>query len=239
MEEVERTPEISFGRTLGWGAAIVTGMLIASAWGWLAIPAGKMLPSHSDIYGRVNGWTSRDVALLTMPMLAIGVAVIGVILGKLTPGWEGVQTAAHNWRLREIVILAGLAVMGVTHVVLVMSWCGRMSKSTSILAPLFLAGVLLIITGNILGKLRRNRLSGCRTPWSLASDVSWSKSNRLGGWLFVVCGVLVIATVLATRSPIVVTVVLLAGLINSGLVVSVYSYLVWRSDPNRRPPSWW
>ena len=45
MEEVERTPEISFGRVLTWGAAIVTGMLIASAWGWLMIPAGKMLPS--------------------------------------------------------------------------------------------------------------------------------------------------------------------------------------------------
>jgi uncharacterized membrane protein len=239
MEEVERTPETSFGRVLTWGAAVVGGMLIASAWGWLTIPAGTMLPSHSDIYGRVNGWTSRDVALLAMPMLAIGVAVIGVILGKLTPGWEGAQTAAHNWKLREIVILAGLAVMGIIHVVLVMSWCGGISESTSTLAGLFLAGVLLIITGSILGKLRRNRLTGCRTPWSLASDISWSKSNRLVGWLFVVCGVLVIAVVLATRSPIAVTVVLLAGLIISGLVVSVYSYLVWRSDPNRRPPNWW
>ena len=69
--EVERTPEVSFSRILRWLAVVIVGMLLASAWGWLAIPADKLLPVHWNIKGRADGWANRDVALMQMPVLAI------------------------------------------------------------------------------------------------------------------------------------------------------------------------
>jgi uncharacterized membrane protein len=50
--------------------------------------------------------------------------------------------------------------------------------------------VLFIFLGNYMGKLRRNFWAGIRTPWTLASDVVWERTHRLGGWLFVATGLL-------------------------------------------------
>ena len=83
-----------------------------------------------------------------------------------------------------------------------------------------------MVVGNLIGKIRRNKLSGVRTPWSLASDVSWSKSNRLGGWVLVLMGIAMIVTVLATRSPIAVIWALSACAILMLPILFVYSYLV-------------
>jgi uncharacterized membrane protein len=41
-----------------------------------------------------------------------------------------------------------------------------------------------------MGKLRRNFWAGIRTPWTLASDVARELTHRLGGWLFVLTGLL-------------------------------------------------
>ncbi|MCB0026848.1 MAG: SdpI family protein, partial [Anaerolineales bacterium] len=42
-------------------------------------------------------------------------------------------------------------------------------------------GVLFVVIGNYLGKIRSNYMMGIRTPWTLASDLAWDKTHRLGG----------------------------------------------------------
>jgi uncharacterized membrane protein len=41
----------------------------------------------------------------------------------------------------------------------------------------------LAVIGNSMGKIRRNSLCGIRTPWTLASDVVWERTHRVGGRL--------------------------------------------------------
>jgi uncharacterized membrane protein len=58
---------------------------------------------------------------------------------------------------------------------------------------LFVAmGVFLIVAGNLCGKLPPNHLAGVRTPWALADDEIWDKTQRLGGWCLVVAGFVII-----------------------------------------------
>ncbi len=84
---------------------------------------------------------------------------------------------------------------------------------------------LFIFIGNYLGKVRRNFWLGIRTPWTLASDVTWERTHRLGGWLFVAAGVIGIGTAFVPSLRI-------WGVVGSILVVSailiVYSYIVYR-----------
>lgn len=85
--------------------------------------------------------------------------------------------------------------------------------------------VLFIFIGNYLGKLQRNFWAGIRTPWTLASDIVWERTHRLGGWLFVGAGVLGIITAFipALRIWGVLGLVLLVS-----VVLVVYSYIVYR-----------
>ena len=53
------------------------------------------------------------------------------------------------------------------------------------------AGLLLVVSGNYMGKFRRNFFIGIRTPWTLASDEVWLRTHRLGAKTFVIGGLLV------------------------------------------------
>ena len=48
--------------------------------------------------------------------------------------------------------------------------------------------MLFIVIGNYLPKVRPNYLVGIRTPWTLTSDLSWDRTHRIGGRLFVLEG---------------------------------------------------
>lgn len=56
-----------------------------------------------------------------------------------------------------------------------------------------LIGALLVILGNYMPKARVNALYGLRTKWSMANERVWQKSQRFGGFMSVICGVVLIS----------------------------------------------
>jgi len=96
-------------------------------------------------------------------------------------------------------------------------------------------GAMFFVMGNVMGKLRPNWFFGVRTPWTLSSKRSWTHTHRLAGWVFVVGGMALITAGIVGRP---IGVVIASVMIVAGIVVSVvYSYFVWRSDPERVPPA--
>ena len=84
-----------------------------------------------------------------------------------------------------------------------------------------------------MGKTRRNFVFGIRTPWTLDSDLAWNKTHWLGGWLFVLLGVvmLLFASVGGTNFS---RLLLLGGTGTIIFVLMVYSYFVWKNDPAKQ-----
>ncbi|MEX2032364.1 MAG: SdpI family protein, partial [Dehalococcoidia bacterium] len=94
-------------------------------------------------------------------------------------------------------------------------------------------GALFLLLGNVMAKIRPNYFAGIRTPWTLASTKSWTATHRRGGWVFMAAGVgfLLMAVV---REPWFLWTVM--GGLGAGIAwLVVYSWLVWRSDPERVP----
>ena len=83
----------------------------------------------------------------------------------------------------------------------------------------------LAILGNFMGKFKKNFWIGIRTPWTLASDEVWLRTNRLGGQLMVFGGVVLIASSLfgALAVPALVGVVIITV-----TVPMVYSYVPYK-----------
>ena len=93
----------------------------------------------------------------------------------------------------------------------------------------FLLGILFIGIGNYLGKVRSNFMFGIRTPWTLASKISWNKTHRLGGWLFFVVGLLVFLSGFLHNGDLTFG-LLFAGLFSSVILLFGYSYRIWKQD---------
>ena len=94
-------------------------------------------------------------------------------------------------------------------------------------------GLLFIVLGAVMGRLRPNWFAGIRTPWTLSSTRSWERTHRVGGWVFIGIGALTmgLAPVGGELAIVAMMVAMLVGVV--GLVV--YSYVVWRDDPDKVP----
>jgi uncharacterized membrane protein len=71
----------------------------------------------------------------------------------------------------------------------------------------------LLVFGDFLSKTTKNFWLGIRTPWALASEV-WLKTHRLAGILFVVAGLVDLATALAGWNT------------NAGIILALLAFLI-------------
>lgn len=207
--------------------ALLAAMFLGAAIAWPWVP--ERLPVHWNAAGEVDRYGGRFEGLLLMPTLALGLYFLLRYLPRLDPG-------RANYALFEgayaVIRLATLGVLAAIYGIVLLAALGR-PVDVARLAPV-LAGALLVVLGGLLGKVRPTWFVGIRTPWTLSSKRSWGKTHRLGGWLFIADGLLLIAAG-AARSELL-SVLALAAIGSSLLALWVYSYLVWRGDDDRTPP---
>ncbi|MEZ8219235.1 SdpI/YhfL protein family protein [Candidatus Fervidibacteria bacterium JGI MDM2 SSWTFF-3-K9] len=86
-------------------------------------------------------------------------------------------------------------------------------------------GVLFMVIGSILPKLKRNWVAGFRLSWTLVDDEAWKVANKFGGYGFVVIGALfLLAPLLSPHLDL----ALLASVFVLILATSVQAYLIYR-----------
>lgn len=213
------------------GSAAVIGMLILSAWAWPQIPDGAQVPIHWGIDGTPDGYGPAWVGLLGIPILTA--LAVGLLLA--IPRFE--PRRANLERSATAYVAVGIALtlfVTALHVAAVLAALGE-DVNLGMVASIGI-GLTFIVMGNYLGKTRSNWFFGIRTPWTLSSDRSWTQTHRLGGLAFMAVGFGVILAVLV-GGPTVAIWVMLGGLAATGAGLVVYSYLVWRGDPDRHAVS--
>lgn len=198
-----------------------------SVWGWITLPADARVPMHWNIQGEVDGWGSKSMALGFTPLMTA--FVIGVILlaRKFDPRKEHLEQSktALQW-----IVMAIAGFMTFIHGIVLLAATGyEVNVVASILTGV---GLIFCLIGNFLGKIRSNFMAGVRTPWTLSSEKSWSKTNRLAGRVLVVTGLCTALAAIFT-TPAVATTVLLTGVFGGLVGCVAYSYLVWKNDPER------
>ncbi|MGE5392681.1 MAG: SdpI family protein, partial [Candidatus Saccharibacteria bacterium] len=98
-----------------------------------------------------------------------------------------------------------------------------------------LIGLLFILLGNYMGKLKKNWFIGIRTPWTLSSENVWNRTHRVGGRLMAFFGVVVIVTPFLPKA--IGTGVFLAGIILCVVGSFAYSYFAYRQEISGTGPT--
>ena len=78
-------------------------------------------------------------------------------------------------------------------------------------------------------EIKQNYTFGCRTPWALNDEHNWQRTQRMGGYTFVVMGIvlLVLAFLGGLLGDIATLIVLLAAVLGGSAWIYLYSYLVY------------
>jgi len=189
---------------------------------WRNFPA--QVPTHWDISGQVNGYSSAAFAAFFLPCLNLGLYLLFLVLPYLDPKkgryadfvgpYHGFKDLLSAFLL---VVFALIGANGLGYQVPVHFWL-----------PLLL-GLFFIVLGNIMSKVKMNWFFGIRTPWTLSSETVWDKTHRLSAPVFSIAGLLIAATILA---PWVGQIILFSlAIIIIAIGLPLYSYILyWQEE---------
>ena len=201
-------------------------MLALSIWVWGQLPPNVQIPTRFNFDGSPTAYMGKEVLLLS-PLIVLLVAVTDLILPRTEPNQRNLRRSSKAYTAVSVAIAA---VFSSVHVVIILSALG---KPVNVAAATNLTiGLFLIIVGNYLSKIRPNHSFGVRTRWTISSDLAWQKTHRLGGWLLVLNGFTFLIAGLSSNVTLLICSIV-SLLIISLLVLPIYSYLIWRDDPNR------
>jgi uncharacterized membrane protein len=207
---------------------LLVGMFALAATAWSTAP--DRIPMHWNIAGQVDRYGGRVEGLLAIPLLSLAIYALMILLPRIDPGRANYSLFAGPYAaLRLMLLVVMAAIYGLTHLAMrgvpvrIETW-----------VPL-IVGALFVMIGNLLGKVRPNWFVGIRNPWTLSSKDAWNRTHRAGGWVFVLMGLLLMSVGLVHAAWAVWGTAILIGAAVIGL--NVYSYLVWRNDPERTSPA--
>lgn len=199
--------------------------LIAAAYAFSAAVYPRLpgrVATHWGTHGP-NGWSSRVVAALIMPSVALVIWLLMRWLPSIDPRGENYARFRPTF---DTVVAAIVAMVVAIHVAILgvaLGWPVQMHVLTPVAV-----GLLLIIIGNLLPRARPNWFFGIRTPWTLSSDRVWERTHRVGGYVMMLAGLAIVVSgflgsVIGLATVIGVVVVLMLGVVG-------YSYVLWRRE---------
>lgn len=208
--------------------SILAAMWLLALWAWPR--SADRIAIHFNLDGHANGFGGKLEGLLLLPAIASVLYVASMFRGEQQRSPAGLVT----WRSGQLfgpARVPRIFVLGFLLVLYIMMVTRAVGRDIAPDVVAMAIGVFIIALGNYLPKIQPNEFIGVRTPWTYRSELSWYRSHRLGGRLFMVCGAVTIVTAMLLPSAAIKT--LLASLIVSGVVCVAYSYFVWRDDPAR------
>ena len=175
--------------------------------------------THWNAAGVPDGYSSRAFAAYFFPLLNIVIYLLMLFIPYLDPrkkNYDKFQGVYHIVKGALIIFLT------ITYLIIGLNGLGQ-NIPVNVVIPLAM-GLLFIIIGNYLTRIKPNWFFGIRTPWTLSSDEVWRKTHNYGAKIFVFGGLLMI---LAAFFPNLFG--WLMGLfILMVLSVIIYSYLIYR-----------
>jgi uncharacterized membrane protein len=205
--------------------ALVAATAAAAAFAYWRLPAGATIAVHYNMLGRATGAAPAGHVLAVIP--AVSVLVIGSLaLAQRLPLYR--ERLARSAGPFGTLLVAVAAVLFTAEASIAAK---ALDPAFDVLRTVFLAvAVLLVVVGNVLGKLRQNHLFGVRTPWTLGDERVWDKTHRVTGWTMVLAGlVLAVIDLAAPSGPwlIAATVICAASPLFVGMA---YSARQWRRE---------
>ncbi|MBR5313559.1 MAG: SdpI family protein [Clostridia bacterium] len=188
---------------------------------WDRLPA--TMTTHWGADGSVDGWSSKAFAVFGFPVILLAMHWLMILLDtRFTKNYEQNRKAYRIvfW----IIPLLSLTANGFIYA-FALGW----EFQPEVLISLSI-GLMFILIGNYLPKVRQNPTLGIKISWTLTNEENWNRTHRLAGKMWVIGGVLLLFTVFLPMNiamRVWMPVILILTLVPIG-----YSYYLHRTLPH-------
>jgi len=200
---------------------IVAAMFITAAVLYPSLPA--RFPTHWGVSGAPDAWSVKSFgSVFFMPLMTLGLYALLVVVPFLDPKRRSLKL---SFRAYNIVIDA---VTALEAVVFAATMIAAFNASFDVAKVVLVSvGVLFAVIGNFMTTVKQNWTFGVRVSWTLADDVVWRKTNRLGGYLFVLAGAITVACAFLPAPAN--FIVMLSTMLGILAVTYAYAYFTFRA----------
>lgn len=206
---------------IGW--VLIAATLVAAFVVYPSLP--DQIPMHWNMEGVVDSSGSKN-SIYFLPALMIGINAMLWVVPVLDPKRKNYEKFSPTM---SVLRFSTTALLGAIFAVTVIESFQPGTVNVGSLVTM-LVGIMLIVLGNYLPKVKHNYFVGIRSPWTLASEEVWIRTHRFSGPIFMAGGAIlsVAAIVLSSAGPALFStmmgVVVLVTLVPLG-----YSYWLFRS----------
>ena len=186
---------------------IIIGLVL-----WEKLP--EQIATHFNVNNEPDGYSSKAFVVFGLPLIMLGLHIICLLATKADPkkkNFTDKNLRLVMWITPAISLLMSVLTYGYTL---------NSSIKTGTVIILFM-GILFIIIGNYMPKVKQNFSIGIKIPWTLADENNWYRTHRLAGKLWVLGGVVICLTALL-ENYIILTVITSV----MALAPVVYSYAI-------------
>ncbi|MFA6321856.1 MAG: SdpI family protein [Candidatus Buchananbacteria bacterium] len=185
-----------------------------------------LVPTHWNYRGEIDGYAPKLFGAFFFPALIIGIYLFFLFLPYLDPQKNRYQEFAkvyHTFKTLIVLFMVfiyfftGLAGLGYP-------------APVNIVVPIGV-GILFLVLGNYLGKIKPNWFMGIRTPWTMSNEEVWNKTHRLGGKIFMLIGLFMIFGTILPATWFFIS--FMAVVIIGSLIPIFYSYWLFKKITNK------
>ena len=181
---------------------------------WKRLP--EQIPMHWNFAGEVDGWGSKAFAVFGMPAILLGFQWVCALGTFMDP-----KRANHTGKILHLVFWI---IPAISLIVNALTYTAAFDIDVPVGAVMCaFMGLLFVIIGNYMPKCKQNYTIGIKIPWTLSSEANWNRTHRFAGRMWVVCGLITIATGFLSNFWLFLILVFLMI-----IVPMVYSYILHR-----------
>lgn len=152
---------------------------------WNQLP--EKMPTHWNAAGEVDGWSSKAFAVFGLPLIMVAAQWLCMLGTAADP-----KRKNHPEKVLHLVLWIIPVLSVVLHAVTYATALGH-SVPIEVVMPI-LIGLIFTIIGNYMPKCKQNYTIGIKIPWTLDNEENWNKTHRFAGFLWTICGLLIMLT---------------------------------------------
>lgn len=193
---------------------IIAGLVM-----WNILP--ERMTTHWGVYGQANGWSSKTLAIFVLPVILLVVHWLCIVITAKDPGNKN-QSNKIFLMIIWIFPVVSLITNG-------MMYAYALGNDISMeIGVRILLGIMFVVLGNYLPKCKQNHTIGIKVTWALRNEENWNKTHRFAGRVWVLGGVLFLATLFVPMESMVYVFLVIVLLLS--FLPMIYSYAYYRKQ---------
>ena len=161
-------------------------ILFPILWGvtiWSQLP--NQIPIHFNVADQADNFQSKPLVVFGLPIFLLVVHLFVIFVSARDP-----KNQTMNEKMGKVIYwLTPIVSLSISYLIYSKALGSTTNPSIFVSA---LLGLIFVIMGNYMPKLKVNHTVGIRLPWTLQSEDNWHKTHRLAGKLWVLGGLILL-----------------------------------------------